>query len=68
VSPKRIRRKEALYNWLRKEYSQDLLSENVVGPLLASARCLLVSMKKKGICPGEQVALRTASGRALSFE
>lgn len=68
MSPRYDRSKEALYDWLHKEYGQDLLSEKDVSQLLAYAGSLFVLMKQEGVRPGEQVDLRTASGRALSFE
>jgi len=68
VSPRYVRSKEALCDWLRKEHGQDLLSENNASQLLTYARSLFALMKQEGVRPGEQEDLRTASGRALSFE
>jgi hypothetical protein len=64
----RVLDEEALYDWLRKEHGQDLLSDNEISHLLEYARYLFVLMKQEGVRPGEKVNLKTASGQGLTFE
>jgi hypothetical protein len=59
---------EALYDWLRRQHGQDLLSDDEISQLLEYTRHLLVLMRQEDPQPGDMVDLNTKSGRTLRLE
>lgn len=58
----------ALYDWLRRQHGQDLLSDDEISQLLEYTRHLLVLMRQEDLQPGDRVDLSTKSGRSLRLE
>lgn len=60
--------KDALYDWLRIQHGQDLLSDDEISQLLEYTRHLLVLMRQEDLQPGDTVDLNTRSGQTVRLE